>query len=54
MLGVLDALVKEFGVEHILERHAFGSPAANAGKFARDVDIPQLTKDAVDTDGTTC
>jgi len=34
-------------IEHVLERHAFGSPAARAGKYAANADIPGLIKSTV-------
>jgi hypothetical protein len=34
-------------IAHVLERHAFGSPALKAGKYAADADIPALIKETV-------
>ncbi|MCI0526738.1 MAG: Ig-like domain-containing protein [Nitrospira sp.] len=38
--------INEERLGHVLERHAFGSAAENASKFAQDVDIPVLIKAA--------
>lgn len=38
-------------IEHLLKRHGFGTTTPNAGKFASDVDIPQMIKSAVDYGG---